>query len=73
MGEDHGGRSGTPREPGPRCSPRSLRRSPAVLTVSRGTVPVRDSRHPTGPVLNLPAGSFSCFMAGVKAGVCGTA
>ncbi|MBO0913879.1 DUF397 domain-containing protein [Streptomyces laculatispora] len=43
------------------------------MTASRGTVPVRDSRHPTGPVPNFPAGSFSCLMAGAKAGACGAA
>ncbi|GAA3299729.1 hypothetical protein GCM10020295_38620 [Streptomyces cinereospinus] len=51
VGEDHDGRSGTPREPGPRRSPRRLRPSPAILSTStirsprlHGTV-----RHRRGP------------------------
>ncbi|MEV7404252.1 DUF397 domain-containing protein [Streptomyces sp. NPDC091267] len=38
------------------------------LVASRGVVPVRDSKNPAGPVLNLAAGSFASFVAGVKAG-----
>ncbi|MFH9423693.1 DUF397 domain-containing protein [Streptomyces sp. NPDC017529] len=33
-----------------------------------GTVPVRDSKDPQGPVLALPADSFAEFIAGVKTG-----
>ncbi|MFD7431003.1 DUF397 domain-containing protein [Streptomyces sp. NPDC059818] len=33
-----------------------------------GTVPVRDSKHPSGPVLTVPANAFASFVAGVKAG-----
>jgi len=33
-----------------------------------GVVPVRDSKDPHGPVLNVPAGAFASFVAGVKAG-----
>ncbi|MFE4826323.1 DUF397 domain-containing protein [Streptomyces sp. NPDC056672] len=40
----------------------------ANLVVSRGVVPVRDSKDPSGPVLNVPAGAFASFVAGVKAG-----
>ncbi|MGW9120310.1 DUF397 domain-containing protein [Streptomyces sp. NPDC055663] len=40
----------------------------ANLVVSRGVVPVRDSKNPGGPVLNASAASFSSFVAGVKAG-----
>ncbi|MEV8623509.1 DUF397 domain-containing protein [Streptomyces sp. NBC_01268] len=36
------------------------------LTASHGTVPVRDSKRPTGPALNLAATAFSAFVAGVK-------
>ncbi|WP_156721843.1 DUF397 domain-containing protein [Streptomyces apocyni] len=40
----------------------------ANLAASRGVVPVRDSKNPTGPVLDFPADSFASFVAGVKAG-----
>jgi len=40
----------------------------ANLVASRGTVPVRDSKNPGGPVLGFPAGAFTSFIAGVKAG-----
>ena len=40
----------------------------ANLVASRGLVPVRDSKNPTGPVLGFPVGAFSSFIAGVKAG-----
>ncbi|MFF3754562.1 DUF397 domain-containing protein [Streptomyces sp. NPDC002018] len=40
----------------------------ANLATSRGVVPVRDSKNPTGPVLDLPADAFTSFVAGVKAG-----
>ncbi|MDV5145850.1 DUF397 domain-containing protein [Streptomyces sp. SBC-4] len=36
------------------------------LVTSHGTVPVRDSKRPTGPVLDLPATAFTAFLAGVK-------
>ena len=38
------------------------------LVTSHGTVPLRDSKRPTGPVLGLPATAFSTFVAGLKAG-----
>ncbi|MBL0781615.1 DUF397 domain-containing protein [Streptomyces albidoflavus] len=38
------------------------------LAASRGTVPVRDSKVVSGPVLSVPAAAFSSFVAGVKAG-----
>ncbi|MCT2541797.1 DUF397 domain-containing protein [Streptomyces sp. NBC_01362] len=38
------------------------------LVASRGVVPVRDSKNPGGPVLNVRADSFASFVAGVKAG-----
>ena len=41
------------------------------LVASRGVVPVRDSKHRRGPVLDLPAGAFADFVAGVKAGAFG--
>ncbi|MFJ1612277.1 DUF397 domain-containing protein [Streptomyces sp. NPDC088251] len=44
----------------------------ANLVVPRGVVPVRDSKNLGGPVLNVPAGSFASFVAGVKAGEFGT-
>ncbi|MGW6744198.1 DUF397 domain-containing protein [Streptomyces sp. NPDC055025] len=40
----------------------------ANLATSRGTVPVRDSKHPTGPVLNIPAGAFTSFVEATKTG-----
>ncbi|MFJ6016389.1 DUF397 domain-containing protein [Streptomyces sp. NPDC092952] len=39
---------------------------------SRGTVPVRDSKNPSGPMLNVSAASFASFVAGVKSGEFGT-
>ncbi|MEU7430522.1 DUF397 domain-containing protein [Streptomyces sioyaensis] len=33
-----------------------------------GTVPVRDSKNPEGPVLLLPAAAWSGFIGGVKDG-----
>ncbi|MET9656701.1 DUF397 domain-containing protein [Streptomyces sp. NPDC006510] len=45
----------------------------ADLAATRGTVPVRDSKNPSGPVLDLPAGAFAAFVAGVKDGALGTA
>ncbi|MEV6078021.1 MULTISPECIES: DUF397 domain-containing protein [unclassified Streptomyces] len=44
----------------------------ANLVAPCGTVPVRDSKRPTGPVLGFPVGSFASFVAGVKAGEFGT-
>ncbi|MFF8695793.1 DUF397 domain-containing protein [Streptomyces sp. NPDC015144] len=44
----------------------------ANLIASRGTVPVRDSKNPGGPVLSVPAASFASFVAGVKAEEFGT-
>ncbi|MEU0845979.1 DUF397 domain-containing protein [Streptomyces sp. NPDC005962] len=44
----------------------------ANLVASRGVVPVRDSKNPSGPVLDFPAGAFSSFVASVKAGDLGT-
>ncbi|MFD9210301.1 DUF397 domain-containing protein [Streptomyces sioyaensis] len=44
----------------------------ANLAASRGVVPVRDSKTPSGPVLTLPAEAFSSFVAGVKTGEFGT-
>lgn len=44
----------------------------ANLAASRGTVPVRDSKDPNGPVLDLPVGAFASFVAGVRAGEFGT-
>ncbi|MFJ1647448.1 DUF397 domain-containing protein [Streptomyces sp. NPDC088258] len=40
----------------------------ANLAASRGTVPVRDSKNPSGPVLGFPVHSFTSFLAGIKAG-----
>lgn len=31
-------------------------------------VPVRDSKNPDGPALVFPAGAWSAFVAGIKAG-----
>ncbi|WP_328916281.1 MULTISPECIES: DUF397 domain-containing protein [unclassified Streptomyces] len=44
----------------------------ANLAASRGIVPVRDSKDPSGPALNFPADAFTAFVAGVKAGEFGT-
>ncbi len=43
------------------------------LTDSHGTVPVRDSKRPTGPVLDITPTAFTAFVAGVKDGRLGTA
>ncbi|MGP3991465.1 DUF397 domain-containing protein [Streptomyces sp. 3N207] len=42
------------------------------LATAHGTVPVRDSKNRTGPVLNLPANAFTTFITGVKTGELGT-
>ncbi|GAA0431119.1 DUF397 domain-containing protein [Streptomyces luteireticuli] len=42
------------------------------LVVTSGIVPVRDSKDPNGPVMDFPAGAFSSFVAGVKAGEFGS-
>ncbi|MGP3975255.1 DUF397 domain-containing protein [Streptomyces sp. 8N114] len=42
------------------------------LAASNGTVPLRDSKNPTGPALNLPANTFATFVAGIKTGELGT-
>ncbi|MFF3175028.1 DUF397 domain-containing protein [Streptomyces sp. NPDC057900] len=44
----------------------------ANLAVSRGVVPVRDSKDLRGPVLDVPAHAFTAFVAGVRAGDFGT-
>ncbi|MGW9365684.1 DUF397 domain-containing protein [Streptomyces albidoflavus] len=38
------------------------------LVVSHGTVPVRDSKAVSGPVLGVSADAFSSFLEGVKVG-----
>ncbi|MEU6058687.1 DUF397 domain-containing protein [Streptomyces sp. NPDC047097] len=38
------------------------------LVPARGTVPVRDSKVPGGPVLGFRAEAFAAFVGGVKAG-----
>ncbi|MFG3404739.1 DUF397 domain-containing protein [Streptomyces sp. NPDC048142] len=44
----------------------------ANLAASRGVVPVRDSKNADGPVVNVPVGAFTAFVAGVQAGQLGT-
>ncbi|MFJ2907518.1 DUF397 domain-containing protein [Streptomyces sp. NPDC087212] len=36
------------------------------LVATHGTVPVRDSKNPAGPVLGLAVPAFASFVAGVK-------
>ncbi|MCY0941704.1 DUF397 domain-containing protein [Streptomyces antarcticus] len=36
------------------------------LVASRGVVPVRDSKNPGGPVLEVGAGAFAVFVDGVS-------
>ncbi|WP_189146917.1 DUF397 domain-containing protein [Streptomyces lacrimifluminis] len=38
----------------------------ANLVASRGLVPVRDSKNPSGPVLGFPVDAFSSFVDGVN-------
>ncbi|MFG2221983.1 DUF397 domain-containing protein [Streptomyces sp. NPDC048644] len=40
----------------------------ANLLAPHGVVPVRDSKNPSGPVLNVPAAAFSSFVTGIKDG-----
>lgn len=42
------------------------------LVATYGVVPVRDSKVPAGPVLNVATASFTTFVAGVKAGELGS-
>ncbi|WP_405661225.1 DUF397 domain-containing protein [Streptomyces sp. RK9] len=39
------------------------------LVAAHGIVPIRDSKHPDGPVLTVPASAFADFVDGVKAGL----
>ncbi|MEV6547538.1 DUF397 domain-containing protein [Streptomyces sp. NPDC051597] len=39
-----------------------------TVAAARGVVPVRDSKRPDGPVLDLRAEAYSSFVSGVKAG-----
>ncbi|MCL8016477.1 DUF397 domain-containing protein [Streptomyces sp. AS02] len=41
------------------------------LAASRGVVPVRDSKNPSSPVLDIPASVFASFVTGIKAGELG--
>ncbi|MDI3423728.1 DUF397 domain-containing protein [Streptomyces luteolus] len=43
------------------------------LAATRSTVPVRDSKNPTGPTLNIHTDAFSHFLTGVKDGRLGAA
>ncbi|WP_335936470.1 DUF397 domain-containing protein [Streptomyces sp. PTD5-9] len=45
----------------------------ANLVALCGVVPVRDSKNPSGPVLNASADAFASFVASVKSGEFGTA
>ncbi|WP_442809521.1 DUF397 domain-containing protein [Streptomyces sp. NBC_01335] len=38
------------------------------LAAAHNTVPVRDSKNPSGPALDLSTASFAAFVAGVKTG-----
>ncbi|MEU8544130.1 DUF397 domain-containing protein [Streptomyces sp. NPDC048717] len=40
----------------------------ANLVAASGVVPVRDSKNPTGPVLDVSAPAFALFVVGLKAG-----
>ena len=39
----------------------------ANLVATRGVVPVRDSKNPSGPALNIPTTAFAAFITNVKA------
>ncbi|MDI3405781.1 DUF397 domain-containing protein [Streptomyces cavernicola] len=43
----------------------------ANLVATHGVVPVRDSKNPAGPALNVHVDAFSTFVAGVKDGQLG--
>ncbi|WP_241561824.1 MULTISPECIES: DUF397 domain-containing protein [unclassified Streptomyces] len=45
--------------------------APAYASAA-GIVPVRDSKNPSGPVLDIPATAFTSFVTGVKAGEFGS-
>ncbi|MBB1245570.1 DUF397 domain-containing protein [Streptomyces durbertensis] len=40
----------------------------ANLATSHGVVPVRDSKHPTGPALTIPTPAFTTFAASIRTG-----
>ncbi|MCI3933136.1 DUF397 domain-containing protein [Streptomyces sp. AN091965] len=44
----------------------------ANLLAARGIVPVRDSKRPDGPVVDVRADAFASFVNGLKAGRFGT-
>ncbi|NBE51362.1 DUF397 domain-containing protein [Streptomyces boluensis] len=41
------------------------------LAASHGVVPVRDSKNPGGPALDVPVDVFASFVSGVKGGLFG--
>ncbi|MEK8171382.1 DUF397 domain-containing protein [Streptomyces sp. M19] len=43
------------------------------VATNLATIPIRDSKNPTGPVLNFSTTSFTSFIASVKAGKFNTA
>ncbi|MEU6603598.1 DUF397 domain-containing protein [Streptomyces shenzhenensis] len=43
------------------------------LAAPRGLVPIRDSKNPNGPVLDVPAHAFTTFVTEIKTGQFGTA
>ncbi|MEW2220565.1 DUF397 domain-containing protein [Streptomyces sp. NPDC006990] len=45
----------------------------AADLAAHGTVPVRDSKNPAGPVLDLTTEAFSTFVTSIKTGNLGTA
>ncbi|MFD0024400.1 DUF397 domain-containing protein [Streptomyces sp. NPDC058382] len=44
----------------------------ANLVATRGVVPVRDSKNPAGPVLDLSAAAFATFVTGIRRGDLGS-
>ncbi|MEV7872763.1 DUF397 domain-containing protein [Streptomyces sp. NPDC088124] len=44
----------------------------APACAASGVVPVRDSKDPSGPTLDIPTSAFASFVAGVKSGEFGT-
>lgn len=44
----------------------------APTNIHTGTVPVRDSKNPTGPAIAFPTHAFASFVASVKVGEFGT-
>ncbi|MGK5638352.1 DUF397 domain-containing protein [Streptomyces sp. URMC 126] len=40
----------------------------APASATHGTIPVRDSKRPAGPILHVPTDAFACLVTAIKGG-----